>query len=341
VSTAGIASSELRIRVESFRMNPVDRPTTGVSALPLDDLAPVRLGTLMRRARKQQSLTRRKVAERIGTTASELRQCERGGTRAAPSLIVALAECYGDDLGAQFAHRTPIQLETRRIVVGTEEVTLQTNDPDELLSAYIGIVGRLRHVKPGERIALRAEDVAALSTSLGRTSEDVEKRIAELLDCTLHEARSLRSELLRRRVIAPTAGLLAGMAIIAGVGCAADGNHSTPTTVHEPAAHTRKPASKVTPATTHHTIAAPPKTSTTIAAKSESQVDVAGVTATVPEATTVPVIDIGNSLSKYSTTTRPTHVTSTTAKKPPPKPSKPPVTTATTTPPTVTSTTAP
>ena len=320
-------------------MNPVERPTTGVAALPLDDLAPARLGMFMRRARKQRSLTRRKVAEQIGTTARELRQCERGGARIAPSLIVALAECYGDHLGAQFARRTPIQLETRRIVVGTEEVRLETNDADELLSAYIGIVGRLRHVKLGEPIALRAEDVAALSTSLGQTSEEVEKRIAELLDCTLHEARSLHSELLRRRVLVPTAGLLAGMAVIAGVGCSADTKPSAPAHAREPMAHTRKRVSEVAPATTRHAIPLRRPTPT-VAPRPAPRIAVEGVSATLPEPSTVPVIDIGRSLSEHSPTTRPVHVTSTTAHKPP----KPPVTTttptATTTPP-VTSTTTP
>ena len=44
----------------------VARP--GVVALLLDDLAPPRLGTLLRAARKQRGLTRRDVASRVGTT---------------------------------------------------------------------------------------------------------------------------------------------------------------------------------------------------------------------------------------------------------------------------------
>jgi transcriptional regulator with XRE-family HTH domain len=320
-------------------MNPVEPPQKGVAALPLDDLAPARLGMLLRCARKQQSLTRRSVASRIGATASELRQCERGDAPAAPSLIAALAECYGDDFNAQFAPRTPIQLDTNRIVVGPEEVTLQTNDADELLSAYIEIVAKLRHIKPGEPIALRAEDVAALSTSTGQTAEDVESRIAELLNCTFREARALHSELLRRRVIGPTAGLLAGLAIVAGVGCAADAKNTSPPPAPEPVVRTHKSVPATTSVTTRRTVAVADVPTTVAATTPPSQIDVAGITAKVPEpTTTVPVINIGDSISKHAPTTQPTHVTSTTAKKVAPKS---PTATTTTTIPTVTGTTAP
>jgi transcriptional regulator with XRE-family HTH domain len=325
-------------------MNPVESSKTGVAALPLDDLAPARLGMLLRCARKQQSLSRRSVADRIGASASELRRCERGDATAAPSLITALANCYGEALAAQFASRTPIRLEVDRLVVGTEEIALQTSDADELLGAYIGIVARLRHIKPGEPIALRTEDVAALSTSLGQTSEQIEQRIAELLDCTLRDARSVHSELLRRRLIAPTAGLLATVAIVAGAGCAAGGN-TTPAAPPRPTSHAPSAVVETVPSTTHHTAAAP---TTSVTATPPRPIDVAGVTAKLPEPETTVVIDIGDATSMRSTTTRPAHVTATTAKKPAQKRPRPPASTTTTpatppttTTPTVTDTTAP
>ena len=79
-------------------------------------------------------------------------------------------------------------------------------------------MARLRRSKPGTPIALRADDLVALSSALGRPSEDVEQRIVEILGCTPHEAHSLHAEMLRRKLVVPVAGLVAGLAVVTGVG---------------------------------------------------------------------------------------------------------------------------
>jgi transcriptional regulator with XRE-family HTH domain len=190
----------------------------GVVALLLDDIAPPRLGTLLRAARKQRSLTRREVASRVDTTPSALRRYERGDAPVPPSLVAQLAECYGEDLAAQFATRAPLQLDTNSIVVGNEAEELESTDSDEVLGTYVAIVARLRRSQPGTPIALRADDVVALSSALGQPSEHVEQRIVEMLGCTPHEAHSLHAEMLRRKLVVPVAGLVTGLAVITGVG---------------------------------------------------------------------------------------------------------------------------
>src|SRR5580704_6519120 len=87
----------VRAPAEGARMTPADAVTEaseGVVALLLDDLAPPRLGTFLKGARKQGSLTRREVARRVGTTPAELRRYERGDTPVPADVIAALAECY-------------------------------------------------------------------------------------------------------------------------------------------------------------------------------------------------------------------------------------------------------
>jgi transcriptional regulator with XRE-family HTH domain len=201
-------------------MDHLDESSPGVVALLLDDLAPPRLGTLLRAARKHAGSTRREVAQRIGTTPGDLRRYERGDTPVPPRLIPALAECYGEELTAQLATRAPIELDERRIVVGTESRALESDDSDELLGQYVEIVSRLRQAPPGEPIALRADDLVALSNALGQESAHVEARIVDILGCTPYEAHSLHAEMLRRKLVLPLAGLVAGIAMVSGAGMA-------------------------------------------------------------------------------------------------------------------------
>jgi hypothetical protein len=51
-------------------MHHLDESSAGVVAILLDDLAPPRLGTLLRGARRERGLTRREVADRVGPISS-------------------------------------------------------------------------------------------------------------------------------------------------------------------------------------------------------------------------------------------------------------------------------
>jgi transcriptional regulator with XRE-family HTH domain len=199
-------------------MTVTEESPSAVVALLLDDIAPPRLGTMLRAARKDRGLTRRDVASRVGTTPGDLRRIERGDTPVPPHLIAELAECYGEELAAQFATRMPIQVDDRRIAVGSKTEVLESNDSDSVLRTYVAIVARLRNSQPGAPIALRADDVVALSSALGQDAGQVEARIVEILGCSAHEAHSLHTEMLRRKLVVPVAGFVAGLAVVAGVG---------------------------------------------------------------------------------------------------------------------------
>jgi transcriptional regulator with XRE-family HTH domain len=225
----------------------------GVVALLLDDLAPPRLGTLLKGARKRGALTRREVAGRVGTTTAELRRYERGDTPVPAHVIAALAECYGADLTAQFATRSPLIIDANRIVAGSDVAVLDDDSDDDVLEKYAHLLGRVRHSQPGDPIALRARDLVALSRALGHDTDHIEARIVELLGCSDREARSLHAEMLRRKLVVPVAGLVTGLAVVTGIGVAAAATGPS----HAPPAHhaTAPPAPTTTPQT-----AAPPST---------------------------------------------------------------------------------
>jgi transcriptional regulator with XRE-family HTH domain len=199
----------------------VTEASEGVVALLLDDLAPPRLGTFLKGARKQGSLTRREVAGRVGTTSAELRRYERGDAPVPAHVIAALAECYGPDLTAQFATRVPLVVDANRMVAGADVAPLDVEGDDEELKQYAQLVQRVRRAQPGEPIGLRAGDLVALSRALGHDTDHIEARIVELLGCTEREARSLHGEIVRRKLVVPVAGLVAGLAVVTGVGVAA------------------------------------------------------------------------------------------------------------------------
>ena len=99
-----------------------------------------------------------------------------------------------------------------------------SDDAEALLGKYVELVSRVRHARPGEPIALRADDVVALSAAIGQDTMHVEARIVELLGCTPYEAKSLHAEMLRRKLVVPVAGLVAGLVIVGGVGLASASN---------------------------------------------------------------------------------------------------------------------
>jgi len=254
----------------------------GVVALLLDDLAPPRLGTLLRGARKQHGMSRRDAAERVGTTASELRRYERGEVPVPASIIAGLAECYGADLTDQLAARVPVRVGRDELMVGREHAGVDASDGDAVLETYARLVARVRHAQPGEPIALRADDLVALSSALGSDAQEIEARIVDLLGCTPREARSLHAEMLRRKLVVPVAGLVAGLAVVTGVGVAAAAAAPGPVT---PA-----PANIATitaaPATT--TTELVPVTTTTVAALAPAAADHAAAPPTETPATEVP-----------------------------------------------------
>ena len=274
-------------------MNPAEASATDV-VISLHDISPPRVGALLLAARKQRSLTRRRVARRIGAHASDVRDSERGHAPVPHSLLESLHACYGKDLTEQFATRAPIELDGHRLVVATEEVVLQSNDTDEVLNAYLDMVARLRHAKRGEPIALRADDLVSLSTVLGMTREQVEARIEELCDSAERRARFLYVARPRRNGGLPVVGLFAGLAVVAGVGC------SGSSTSAPPAARPPVEATTTVPAAVPDNTMPPSIPSSTIAHGVTAQ---AADAPTTPTPTPTTLLAIGSAMSAQSSST--------------------------------------
>jgi len=213
---------------------------TDIVALLLDDdLPPDRLGEMLRSARKRRGWKRRAVAHRVGISRDELKAYEDGRHHVPADVCARLAECYGDDLTAHVPLRVPVQVEQRWMVAGDAARALPARSDEEVLRTYVELLVRLRGAKPGQPLALRGSDLAALAAALGEEPAAVEARIVQLLGCSREEAARLRSELLRRKVILPVAGLAAGVAVLAGAsasakdGAPAPATTTTPTTASE------------------------------------------------------------------------------------------------------------
>jgi transcriptional regulator with XRE-family HTH domain len=197
-------------------------------ALLLDDtMPPKRLGQLLRAARKRRGWKRRHAAEYLGIGAGVLRDYERGAVPVPSEVLVQLVESYGEELTGLIPLRVPVQLGEQLLSAGDDALAVDPDSPDEILTGYVQLLVRLRRSKPGEPIALRATDLAALAVAVGSEAEDVEARIVELLGCSRAEASYLRTELLRRKLILPVAGLAAGAAFL--VAAQASASTGTPT----------------------------------------------------------------------------------------------------------------
>ncbi|HEV7523476.1 MAG TPA: helix-turn-helix domain-containing protein [Acidimicrobiia bacterium] len=243
-----------------------------VVALLLDDaMPPERLGALLLGARKRSGLKRKQAAAAAGTTAGRLRKYEQGDLPVPAAICAQLAECYGDDLTAHVPLRVPMQIETHRVAVGDAEQPVGPGI-DDVLAGYIDIVRRLRSTGPGDPLALRTVDIVALAGALGRDRDAIERQIAEVLGCSPVEARRLHSELLRRKVILPVAGLAAGMAAFAGVAYAAQSSPATVTHIQ----------------TTPIVASAAPTTSTTAAPTPTTEAPTPTTAAPTPPSTTPP-----------------------------------------------------
>lgn len=199
-----------------------------VALLLDDDLPPARLGELLREARKRRGLKRRAAALRAGVSRDALKAYEQGVRPVPPEVCARLAECYGEDLTAHVPLRVPVEVAERWIAMGDETVATGGTGTG-LLRGYVDLLVRMRRAKPGEPVPLRAGDLAVLANALGGEPAQVEQQIARLLGCSREEAARLRSELLRRKVILPVAGLAAGVALLAAVSAGAhDGEPGSP-----------------------------------------------------------------------------------------------------------------
>jgi transcriptional regulator with XRE-family HTH domain len=232
------------------------RGTNDVVALLLDDaIPPERIGELLHAARKRRGWKRRQAAAVAHITPELLGEYEKGLQPVPADVCARLAECYGANLTAHMPTRVPAEVNADWLVVGEHRLPRIHGTTEEVVREYAQIVQKLRNAKPGEPLPLRATDLVVLGTALESDAATIAKRVAEILECSVDEARALHREMLRRKVVLPVAGLAASIVALAGVSAA----HASSSPHHAPSAgHTvRHPATPVTlaPATTAPTIA--------------------------------------------------------------------------------------
>jgi transcriptional regulator with XRE-family HTH domain len=219
-----------------------------VALLLGDDMPAGRLGELLKAGRKRRGWKRARAAEAAGITADELRAYERGTATIPAEVCARLADAYGEDLTAHVPLRFAPEFEAGA-------------DSDDVIATYIEMVRQLRRAKPGDALALRAFDLAALATALESDPDTLEQRIVDALGCTRAEARALHRQLLQRKVVLPVAGLAASVLALAGIQ-AAHASTETPTPPAPTAVTTTVPGPVVAPPTTQ--ITRVPATTTTI-----------------------------------------------------------------------------
>jgi len=200
-------------------MDPGAEPSELVVETLLADLALTRLGTLLQGARENSSTSRRDVASKVGTTARALRRYETGAVPVPRGIVTALAEFYGEDLNSPRAHGAAVPAQPARAAEAVDAVQTSSGEADDVLRAYVGILGRDPRPTPSESVTLHPGDIAALSTALAVEPEQVKGRIAELLTFTTGLRRKTR--LRRRKRLLSGAGVAAVLATGAGFGIGA------------------------------------------------------------------------------------------------------------------------
>jgi transcriptional regulator with XRE-family HTH domain len=150
-------------------------------------------------------VSRADLATRVRVPLPMLVAWEEGIARPDPSTLERVAAALG--LGAE---QLVPQRQAMRFVPGNSDQ----------VRAFVRIVESMRNVAPGGAVRFRMADLQALADVLGTDSPDVEARIATLLSCTPTEARTVRAQLLARRLLVPVAVGAIAAALFGGQGAA-------------------------------------------------------------------------------------------------------------------------
>src|SRR5689334_8363622 len=188
-------------------------------------IPPRRLGRALRHARRALGLRRPAAAARLGVTTRLLVAWERGTTRVSPDHSAARVALYGEHLTALVPERDTVRVDANRVFVGEKVRIAASTARDDVLSTYVSVLAAVRGAKPGAPLELRTDDLEALAAALGRETDDIEARIAEVLQCTRAEAATVHAEL-RRRLLVPAAGFAVGAAALTGAVAMAPGTEA-------------------------------------------------------------------------------------------------------------------
>jgi transcriptional regulator with XRE-family HTH domain len=180
---------------------------------------PRRVAWHLRRVRRELGHTRRGAAAVLGVSPLRLWRWEHGAGITSEQIEEA-ARAYGLEREELLPERAPVQvdLDARVIRVADVEITLQSDASEEVMSTYLRVIQTLRGSRRGTLMALRDDDLEILAEVLGDDPDQIEERLMEIMGISRAEAVALRRKLLKRRVLAPAAGMAVGVTLVAAPG---------------------------------------------------------------------------------------------------------------------------
>lgn len=168
-----------------------------------------RFGALLRRSRRERSLSVRQIAARTGHafTAADLRAFERGEQPLDADVLRRLCTVYDVPLQSLPEHQPiVIDLVSRELRVDGTAVPLSgSGRPREDLEQYVRLVNRLRSQPMRSPATLRRDDTEALAEALELEATEVMALLSEVIDT---DAAT------RRRVLALRTGTSALAAVV-------------------------------------------------------------------------------------------------------------------------------
>ncbi len=186
--------------------------------MPTDPTAlpPERLGALLRHARRNAGLSRRRAAHYASLSVAELIAIEKGWESPSRQLIDCLVACYGITVETLIPARRPLTVNATTIATGVtgDVVIAATSARDDILRSYIGLITNARNEGRLDALRLRESDIEALSAALDTDESVLATRIAELIGCTDSEAAALGR--LLRTFAGPLIGIAFSVAVVGG-----------------------------------------------------------------------------------------------------------------------------
>jgi transcriptional regulator with XRE-family HTH domain len=149
-------------------------------------------GHALRRSRELSGLSERAAARALGVRRATLRAWEADQATPDAEQIELATVVYGHGTEDVWAERAPLvdPEQPGLLVVGSERITVWSNgdagqvDNRDVIARYLAAVRRQRGVEDHDDIALRADDLGALSMVLDLDDDELQSILMELLDLT-------------------------------------------------------------------------------------------------------------------------------------------------------------
>ena len=165
---------------------------------------------LLRTARRDAQLSRRRAANLAGITGAHLIALERGWETVTEPTLATLLDAYGTTIDRLVPAQTPIAISGTVLVTGGAVQVAASSARDDVLRSYLELIRDARDQDRLATFSLRSSDLHTLSTILESDEAVLAARVATLLACDEHEARSF-AKILLQRVAAPALGIAIGV----------------------------------------------------------------------------------------------------------------------------------